>query len=296
MKPLWKILLALVVVLIAGTAVFIASSKPAPIQYPSPNGYDDILKAGQSLVVWQDKSVDSEDMTGEDRRWLLLTNSASLELVRAALEKTCHVVAPANLSSPQVPNYLDGLRNLSRLILLEAEAAKADGDGKRLLSACIEHYKFGIESSRGGRAIEGSVGASIRSKALVSFSLILSSGDPALCRKAALGLFAARSKVPPVEEYLEMSNRWKKALPLLQRLKNRKALAMSSDAEEGFRLRLEKVQQHESETLRDLAAAAFELEHGRAATNWTELVPEYLPEIPRNVTNNTPLALPKPQG
>ncbi len=297
MKSFWKILLALivvlVVVLVVGKAVLTSGSKPSQIRYPSPNGFNDIVKATESVIHLSGKSTDPTELTSQDRAWLIESNRVALKLVRDGLGKDILVVIPKDFSSPGSVQYLMGIKGLSQLLAAEADVAAASADRPALLSACLDNYDLGSKGTKGGRWIEGLVGVAMRMIALRSTVHIVDSGDAALCRKAALRLYSATTNAPSASDYHSAEMAWQRTLPFSDRFslehiwqhlngENRKE-RMS------FFSRFDRVRQREAETLRDLAATAFRLEHHRDATNWTELVPEYLPEIPRYATNNAPL-------
>jgi hypothetical protein len=296
MKFRWKKWAAVgCVVLVGMLAVQIVRLKPSPIRYPTPNGFDDLLKAAEMLQPLPDKSQDPAQLNVQERKWLIQSNSAALNRLHDGLGKEILVVIPRDLAARDPIQYLAGIKKLSQLLAAKAGVAAASSNQTALLSACFDNYELGCKGTRGGRWIEGLVGVAVRSIALTSMSHIQDLGDATLCRKAAALLSAAATNAPTALAYERGEDAWLATQPLVYRwnpgrLKNW-LTGETKQTRLKFLSKFDRLQKQEAETLRDLAAAAFRMEHQRGATNWTELVPEYLPEIPRNATNNTPLPL-----
>jgi hypothetical protein len=300
MKSLWKFLLALIALIaliVASTAVFIANSKPDPIRYPSPNGFDDLLKAAALIHHLPGKPQDPAQLTQEERKWLVQSNSAALKLLREGLAKEIRVVTTNDMTSRLPGDQMSRLEQLADLLTVEVSVAHEDDNPTNMLGACLDLYALGSKGTRGGLVVHGLIGAAIRTIACRQATNILQSGNATLCRMAAKDLLDEMTHAPIATDYLANEAAWRRRTEegqgirgLLGRIISGLSGALHA-AQQRLIQRFDQLHRNEAELLRDLAATAFRLEHQRAATNWAELVPEYLPEIPRNATNNAALPL-----
>jgi hypothetical protein len=98
--------------------------RPAPVVLPSPNGYDDIVKAGTLLVDLQD---DYRQLAEPALRQLVASNSPALELLRTGLARECRVPVKASQdyfrtnSSRLLPGHL------ANALAAEGRLAEMDG-------------------------------------------------------------------------------------------------------------------------------------------------------------------------
>src|SRR5882672_9833670 len=83
---------------------------PAP-PLPSPNGYDDFIKAGQLLI-----SADYSRMSREELRSVVGTNQEPLRLVRLGLKRDCQVPTEDSMAYQQ--KHLSDLSSVKYLALL----------------------------------------------------------------------------------------------------------------------------------------------------------------------------------
>lgn len=262
---------------------------------PVPNGFDDLVRAAASIQYPPNTGDAIDAKTSEERRSLLASNAPVIRLVREGLAKEMRVMTTNDMTSSLPLDQSSALKNLAQLLVVEATVAREDGNPTNLLNACMDLYDLGCEGTRGGLIIHGLVGVAIRSMACKSTIDILRSEDAALCRRAAKHLFQAMTNAPTASDYFANEDAWRKQTPAGRGIRGLfydiflSGMLKPAKLKSVQRFNLQR--QTEAELLSDLAAAAFRLEHQRAATNWTELVPEYLPEIPRNATNNAPLPL-----
>ena len=89
-KRLWLGLIAVGAVFAASLAYFAWPRPiPGPPPLPSPNGYDDFLKAADSIVG--NANFDASKASGEELREFVEGNRGARELVRVGLGRECGV-------------------------------------------------------------------------------------------------------------------------------------------------------------------------------------------------------------
>jgi len=291
-RVLFRIVVALAVVALLAV-VYSASEKPEPaVTLPKPNGYDDFVAAGKMLAIdagnWDDLEIDK-------LRSVLETNKPVFALVRKGLTRTSQF--PTDYSQTDFPRYLSDLGNMKHLAqALSADGKLAEAEGRN--DDAAEDYattiELGAEANRGGFLIHSLVDDAIEAigaKKLTAIVSILSAQESRQCLQALVKAETDRDSFDKIKAqeklfYLHAPLREKLAdLPL--RLIGRDGMAASLAKTESkyiasvLLIRKLSVQ---------LAAHAFELEKGRPATNWSDLVPGYLASIPNDPTKNRPIA------
>src|SRR5262245_21166679 len=88
----WLIVAAAASVVVVALLVF-WPVRPSPVVLPSPNGYDDIVKAGAMQVVLQG---DYRQLTEPELRQLVASNAPALALLRTGLSRECRVPVEAS--------------------------------------------------------------------------------------------------------------------------------------------------------------------------------------------------------
>jgi hypothetical protein len=104
---------------------------PPPIKLPNPNGYDDLVKAGEMLVgdlpecYWN--NLDDECL--DDTRAYLEANSEALKMVRLGLSRESRI--PVIYSQAYFATHLPDLALIKRLALtLNAEGKLAENENR----------------------------------------------------------------------------------------------------------------------------------------------------------------------
>ena len=295
MKSRSKTLLAGAAVLVIAVAAFLLfRPNPTVPPYPVPNGLDDLMHAASSIQALPGGSFDTDPKTPEERLSLLASNAPALELVRTGLSREIRIPTTNDLTSSLALDQAAALKRVARLVAIESRSARDRGDATNALGSALTLFDLSNQGTKGGLVIHGLVGVAIRSMACRAMEDVLGLENPTVCRMAAQSMFEKATNAPTAADYLASERQWRRTLPVGTQLGGHLEALMVGNVrkgEEKFIQRVNQQRQIEAVLLRDLAATAFRLEHGRAATNWNELVPDYLPEIPRNATNNTPLPL-----
>src|SRR5262245_1468504 len=127
---------------------------------PNPNGYDDLVRAGQS-IVGQVPGVRGEYRTAsadELRSWVE-TNREALTLARVGLDRECRVALPP--SQGQLQAHMDkigSLRQLCRLMGAAARLAEFEGNRAESLRNGLDVIKVAQQGTRGGLMIDALTG------------------------------------------------------------------------------------------------------------------------------------------
>ena len=141
MKARWK-LWSLVGLLAIGVA-FLFEVRGRSQRLPNPNGFDDFIKAGRSLL-----GTDSE-ISGIDRdthQALVTTNSEVLRLLHLGLTRRCAIPHSSALT-----NFIGSMNPMKRLVMLmlwEGESQEAAGHLGNAARTYADMIRFGNEMSR----------------------------------------------------------------------------------------------------------------------------------------------------
>src|SRR5688572_25444166 len=96
-RRVWIILGVVTALLGAGIVAILAFGRTAaPLTLPNPNGYDDLLRAGQ-LVTGEIN--EARDLDHEGLRVLVATNAEALRLLRVGLARSCAVATDAQIAN-----------------------------------------------------------------------------------------------------------------------------------------------------------------------------------------------------
>ncbi len=295
MKSRSKTLLAGATVLFIAVAAFLLfRPNPSVAPYPVPNGLDDLMHAASSIQALPGGSFETDPKTPEERQSLLASNAPVLGLIRTGLSREIRIPTTNDLTSSLALDQAAALKRVARLVAIESRSARENGDATNALGSALTLFDLSNQGTKGGLVIHGLVGVAIRSMACRTMEDVLGLENPTVCRMAAQSMFEKATNAPTAADYLASEREWRRTLPFGMRLGGHLSELMNGSvrkSEEKFVQRVDQQRQTEAVLLRELATIAFRLEHGRDATNWNELVPAYLPEIPRNATNNTPLPL-----
>ncbi len=133
-----------------GAIAILASfgSAPPHSPLPSPNGYDDFLKAA-SLLAGDPGYY--ETSTPDELRALFSTNAESLRILRLGLSRRCSVPTEEVITNYAVRILdLPKLKSLRHLIAAEARLAEIENRPAEAASSYIDLIHMGNEIARGG--------------------------------------------------------------------------------------------------------------------------------------------------
>ena len=152
-------LLALVVIIVLANVslIFLSVGRPpARPPLPNPNGYDDLLKAGQAVPRTMDNPADFDS---DGLRALVTTNAEALRLLRLGLTRHCAVPTDATIANFRaISRDLIGLRSLAMVLSAEGRLAEMENRPADATRSYVDAIRLGTEMSRGGLMINRLVG------------------------------------------------------------------------------------------------------------------------------------------
>jgi hypothetical protein len=264
-----------------------AEPLPPDPPLPNPNGYEDLVKAGQMITgqVWDYDKADLPKL-----RAIVLTNAPALELARDGLNNQCAVTLP--LSQNYMPNHLHdmlGLRNLAQALATEGKFAEVENHFSNATKSYLDLIHLGHESARGGVLMDQLLGTAMESIGVVHLQQLVDQLDAKTCRKTAAELETLDSQRQTWDEVMQQERDWsRRTFPgiryELARVMTRNSLnKVYQSAEQKFDAQQIKTRQ----LIIDLAARAYELDKGHPPANLADLVPDYLKTVPQDPITGT---------
>lgn len=274
-KPILAAVLFLMVLI---GIYFLRPAKPVAVVLPSPNGYDDFIAAGKKL-----EGVDLRRLSEIELRQFVRTNSATLRAGRNGLEKESRVpikfVADSDFTGLSVVKYL-GLG-------LEAEGRVAEWDGQTN-RACLEYFdvvRLGVAGAKGGLLIHKLVGIASESIGITALRKASRGLDAVEARELILKLQQLEAQEESIDTILDREEEWSRVTSrfrerLANIIANRSLRPIRKMMGSHLTKRVDTLTRGKADLLLQLAARAYELEHGAQPKNWSDLVPAYLKTIP----------------
>lgn len=285
---------SLALTLLALVAVACASwlLRPSPgTAMPQPNGYDDFVKAGQLLAGpiqrW-------DDLTLDELKELVTTNSASLTLVRQGLTK--HSRLPAYRLVATTKNHINELsshRQLAQVLAAESRLALEAGRTNDAALACMDCIRLGQECSRGGPLIDCMSGIGIQRFGLEKLQKLATGVDSMTARKVVQSLEECLRNIEPAAEVLRNERRWAWSgrygisVPV-QYLLN---FGNSANSVSSLNSQITQATAWMQRVMVSFAVRAYELEKGQPPCSARDLATDYLKVVPRDVTTGHELEL-----
>jgi len=280
----------IVLAFFAGVLFYIARVPPMPARdaMPVPNGYDDFLAAAAAVrgVLPPGGKASLEQLEA-----YAATNQPSLERLRKGLTLPSLVPVRHPTNSGGYLEDLAGMKKLALLLAAEAETARQRSEWDRLVLASTQGTDFALRLARGGVMIDQMVATAAEAIARAPLEKALSDIPAAHARRAAttlLELDAKRESFKRVrlyeEDFARRSSTWimRVAWQLVLRSKTQAAFDKTetklNDSTLGTR-----------NLILNLAARAHTLDRGQPPASPADLVPEYLPSVPKDPSTGEPL-------
>jgi hypothetical protein len=262
--------------------------RPSPVILPSPNGYDDIIKAGTLLV---DLQGDYRQLAESELRQLVASNSPALQLLRAGLTRECRV--PVKASQDYITTHFSRLPQPKRLALAlaaEGKLAEIDGDTNRAARSYVDAIRLGHEAGRGGLLIDALVGLACEGIGAAQLEKAVHGLNPKDCRDLIQQLQVIDARRQPAEETLRIERKWsQETYGFSMRVGAMIAMRTWDPTGKSLAGHLKRngaARARQSRIIVALATRAFELEQGRLPAKLTELVPDYLLALPPGIGTN----------
>ena len=291
--PLALGILAFPFLLFLGCLVFMAEERLPPLApLPTPNGYEDLVKADKMIKGETWAFLDRADL--EKLRGIVSTNAAALALAQIALTNPCGV--PPQFTKASQTNRAEDLetfRGLSQAIACEGKVAEKENRFGDAAKSYLDAVRLGSQITHGGIVIDELVGISSAWYGETQLQGIVTNLDASSCRHAAATLETLAGDRQSWAAALQQEEAW-----------YRRALGWRS---ESFKLiyflarqhsfnnakeKLDQFQQEENRLLVDLAARAYQLDKGKPPASGADLVPDYLKTVPQVPVTGTNIVSP----
>jgi hypothetical protein len=276
-------ILAFPFVLFLGFLAFMEEPLPPVAPLPNPNGYEDLVKAGEMTAA---ESGNYDEMNAVQLRELASKNTGALALARAGLSNQCRV--PVQFSETYVSNHLDDLASLKRMaqaFLAEGRLAEMENRPNDAAKPYLDVVHLGNESARGGALIDQLVGIAIESIGTSPLQKLVPQLDAKSCRESA----AILETLDDPRQTKSSSLRYRLAKLMESSSAKNKEKAQTGKAQSATKRKLEKQQTNTRQLMIALAARAYELDKGHPPAGAADLVPEYLKAVPQDPVTGTNL-------
>jgi hypothetical protein len=284
----WIVAVTIAIAVAIGVAAFfLLRMKPAMnAPLPNPNGHDDFAAAAQWIVPWNGDLLNG--LSTEEIRAVLDQNAKALELIREGLKKESAVPLQndQNLINSRLVT-LKANKEIASLLAAEGIVHLATGRTNDAARAFAEAVVFGHAASRRGLLIDDLVGIASQSIGLHRLVPISSSISPEVRRQIINQLIDLDRKREPAATIIERDRVWSRATygvrALWAQLATRGSLRAMDErfarnhAESVAALRL---------TVAELAVRGYEASLGRPPATLSDLVPEWLSQIPLDPFGN----------
>jgi len=297
-RRLRKLLLVAAVVVIVTllvVSVMLVRRTPAFPPLPSPNGYDDFLKAyGSSTGPIGDFPTLAQD----ELRELIATNTEALRILRQGLTHTCCVPTEALITnfSAMMPQVA-GFKTLGQLLAAEGRLEELENRPGDAAGSYCDAILLGNEVSRGGLIIHRLVGIAGEAFGGSRLAIILPQLNPEQGAMVIARLdhvedvritwpevmrnenAYVRHELRKIPNLVQMVVGWWQSRPARAKAVVRHDLAVAH-------LRL---------TVADLALQVYRSQNGRTPATLEELVPKFLKRAPLDPFSGQALVY-KPEG
>lgn len=286
MKIRNRLIMAVVVgsLIVVGLMVFSPPQTPPLPPLPSPNGYDDFMKAHTLLAANTDFSVMSHDQL----RAMVTQNTESLRLVRVGLTRECRV--PLGYSQEDMSKHMSGLASIKALaqaLTAEGRLAELEHRTNDAARAYLDAMRLGHEATRGGLLIDGLVGTACEAIGRQSLQPCITNLQAAECRAIIGELEAMEKKQESFAEKMKTEKVWRRlTFPFYQRLVFGFMRIFNGGAikrdEQKMEQKIQAQKDRRNHLLLNLATRTYELEKGHRPQTVSDLVPDFLKVIPKD--------------
>lgn len=275
------LILAVPLAIFLGSVLYNASNLPPPAPLPNPNGYDGLI---HSTTLLASNVGDYVTLNEADLQLLVSKDTDALTEARKALQEPSSVPLDYSPTSTNTMDRLAGLKRLAFAFAAEGHLANMKGRTDQAVQSYLDLIHLGNESCRGGVLIDQLVGSTIENLGIENLQKIAPQLDSKTCVATAAALETFDSQRQTWDEVMQQEHDWsRRAFPGVRnefaRITERPILTkMYRNAERKF----EEQQMSMRQFIIDLAARAYELDHGHAPASAADLVPGYLKTIPQD--------------
>lgn len=154
----------LITLLALGSFYFLNAPGSRDVSYPSPNGFDSVVEAGQKMTPLPMDFDSSQDTVA--LQTYLNANVDALSLFGQAMDQGCMVRMPDSQTMDQAYEQLGGTRNASRLMYVKARVAELEGRSVDAADALVKIAVVGRRLANGGLLIHQLMSVAIERQGL----------------------------------------------------------------------------------------------------------------------------------
>jgi hypothetical protein len=297
--PRAKIIIVVVLVSMASLFAWILfkSNPPGKAKVlPSPNGYDNFVKAG-SLFNEVITNFYYSTVTNKSDLLLFITNNASaLAEMREGLKHESLI--PWDLDTNYIHNEITNLMAFKRLALTmakEGELAEMEGRTNEAAKIYLETMEFANKSLHGGTMIDRLVAIACEYYGRRGMERIAWTLPAQESRKAASKIEELDGKWEPVQTTRQIEHEWLRRNATLRdwihEMIERRTFNPEKMVIDSFKKKVNESDLQRRQLMLLLTSHAFELEKGRSPRTVTELVPGYLKAAPHDSSTGKELTL-----
>jgi hypothetical protein len=276
---------------VTGLLIFNAARPLPPIRpLPNPNGYDALVKAGEMAAI---ETGDFNETKLEDLRAQTAKNSGALQAARIGLQEDCAVPLQFSLNvSRHLPELAD-CKRLAQAFVVEGELAEMENRPGDAVKSYLDAIRLGHKSARGGVLIDQLVGTAIEAMGVSHLQKLVDQLDAKTCQETAATLEILDAQKQTWTEVMQQERAWvRRAYPGIKYRWSE--LVVSASLKKGIQKAEQKFKNQQSKTRQlmvDLAARAYQLDHGHRPASVSELAPDYLRAVPQDPFTGTNLVL-----
>lgn len=285
----FAVVIALLVVAMMVAVMFIGR-RPALSALPNPNGYDDLLKAGQALAGNMGDVATSLDPA--ILRALVATNAEALRLLRVGISRHCAVDTDAQIANfSTVSGDMTAMKALARLLSAEGRLAEMENRPADAARSYVDAIRLGSEMSRGGLMLNRLVGIACEGMGSMALVKLLPKLTCDQVRPLAAELERIDDSTVPWRDVMQNENHF--ARVQVGRYPNPIRLLLDLWNTRDTRLKCEERHDLAAARLRlliaELALRSYRCDRGHGPESLAQLVPKYLHHVPADPFSRKPL-------
>jgi hypothetical protein len=229
----------------------------------------------------------------EDLRAQTAKNSGALQAARIGLQEDCAVPLQFSLNvSRHLPELAD-CKRLAQAFVVEGELAEMENRPGDAVKSYLDAIRLGHKSARGGVLIDQLVGTAIEAMGVSHLQKLVDQLDAKTCQETAATLEILDAQKQTWTEVMQQERAWvRRAYPGIKYRWSE--LVVSASLKKGIQKAEQKFKNQQSKTRQlmvDLAARAYQLDHGHRPASVSELAPDYLRAVPQDPFTGTNLVL-----
>lgn len=286
----WPLRILLILIALIGLSVFVlilfsgGSATFPPL--PSPNGYDDLVKAGEMV---SERLDDYSKASAEELRAYVTRNAEALARLRIGLSRDCRV--PLDLDMTNTYVELPAMRRVVWLLVAEGRLAELEGRPADAVQSYLDAIHVGNNSSRGGFLIHRLVGVACEVNGFVPLAKLA----PGFSTETQRAIIAALERVDANSVTWDEVWEAEKACIRHQLRKEKNPITWVKGFLEAWWARKGTLDQHNKIAAHirllatQLALQCYRSREGRIPLRLEELVPQYLQRDPNDPFNGRAL-------